>query len=228
MDRSVVSRLAVAVAGLVLLVGLVTAPAGAATTRREPPPKSNFAGYTDNADVTTNSVQATVTVPTYTCKKGREHRRPASGRSTPPTTRSLRPTCIWPAPRSARSTVRHSVRWPIEIDNVFNYDNLTMSFGDAIQFTQSCGPSGTTETVEDLNTSASFTQSSSTPSSCEGGYVGDTGVEGKWPGKSHPAARLRLPRLTRAPPSTAIRWRRPPPRPATTTRPRRTRSRPVR
>lgn len=70
MVRSVFARVAVAVAGSVLLVGLVTAPAGAATARREPPPKSNFAGYTDNTDVTTNSVQTTFTVPTYACKKG--------------------------------------------------------------------------------------------------------------------------------------------------------------
>ena len=32
----------------------------------------------------------------------------------------------------------------VEIDDVFYYDTLTMSFGDAIQFTQTCGPSGTT------------------------------------------------------------------------------------
>ena len=180
-----VARVAVAVAGSVVLVGLVAAPSGASATRREPPPKVNFAGYTDTADATTNSVQATVSVPSYTCKKG-ENVTPGVG-AFDSTNNAF--TSAYMYLSCAKIGKKYGPSLGVvadEIDNVTTYDNLAISVGDAIQFTQSCGPSGTTVTVEDLNTSASFTQSSSTPSSCEGGNVGDTAVEGKSPKKVTP------------------------------------------
>jgi hypothetical protein len=185
MGRSVVARVAVAVAGSALLVGLVTAPAGAATTRREPPPKSNFAGYTDNTDATTNSVQATFTVPNYTCKKG-ENLSPGIGAFDDANNGFSSAYMYLACAKIGKKYGPSLGTVAIEIDNGVTYDNLAISAGDAIQFTQSCGPTGTSATIEDLNNSDSFTQSASYASSCEGGYVGDLGVEGKSPKKVAP------------------------------------------
>jgi hypothetical protein len=185
MGRYLVARAALAVAGSVLLVGLATAPAGATTSRREPPPKSNFAGYTDNTDVTTNSVQATFTVPTYTCKKG-ENLSPGIGAFDSNSDAFSSAYMYLACAKIGKKYGPSLGTVAIEIDNGVTYDNLAISAGDAIQFTQACGASGTTVTIEDLNTLATFTLSAAFASSCESGYVGDLGVEGKSPKKVAP------------------------------------------
>ncbi len=138
MGRSLVARVAVAVAGSALLVGLVAAPSGAATTRVKPPPKSNFAGYTDNTDLTTNFVQATYTVPSYTCKKG-ENLSPGIG-AFDVTNDAFSSAYMYLACAKIGKKYGPSLGTvAIEIDNGVTYDNLAISAGDAIQFTQTCG-----------------------------------------------------------------------------------------
>jgi len=176
-NHSVLARVGFVITASLLLAGLVAAPAGATAGKTK---KSFFAGYSATT-ATATSVQATITLPTYTCKKG-ENLGPGIG-AFDTTQNAWNQEFIYMAcVKSGKKYVESYGGTAIEVDGLYTNPPLAMSAGDSIQFTTTCGGSGTVSTIEDLNTTQSVSHSSLNPSSCTDAGAGDLGITGKGPG----------------------------------------------
>jgi hypothetical protein len=166
--RSVLSRTAVVMTGSLLLAGLLTAPSGAATAKVKTP-DSNLAVY--NANVTVGSIDATVTLPSYTCKKADNI---VVYENTYDNTNSG-----WSGPGVYLACAKHDVPTMtafLEVDGATTFPVATLRAGDTVQFSTTCNTPGTVVALDDVTSGSSVEASSANPSSCSGGFVGDIGV----------------------------------------------------
>lgn len=177
---SALVRVALVAAGSVLVVGMASAPASAAPTHTKPPQKSYYGGYAQTTG-TASSVQATIVLPTYTCKKG-DNLGPGI-QAFDNTANAWDQEFIYLGCSKTGKKYEPSYGGTgIEIDGVYIFPDLVMSAGDSIEFTTTCGPTGTVSTIEDLNSSQSVSNSSTAASSCTSGGAGDLGIAGKGTG----------------------------------------------
>lgn len=180
--RSILARVGVVATGSLLLAGLVAGSSGAAPAKVKPTPSYLAAYYAYPATV--SSIQATITLPTYKCKKTENI---TVGMETYDNTASA-----WSGPYVylACAKIGHkygpSYTTGLEVDGVTTDPALTMQAGNSIEFTQTCGPSGSVATIDNLTTTESVTASSSNPGSCTDAGVGEDGVSGKGPGGQDP------------------------------------------
>jgi hypothetical protein len=172
----VVSITALAAMGAGWLVPAATASA----SPDKAPAKSYLAQYeTDTTPVT--SIQATITLPTYTCKKG-DNIGPGDGVYDTADANWTGPYIYMGCVKSGKSWVANYGGTGLEIDGSFTYPSLAMHAGDNVEFTTTCGASGTVVSIEDLNTSQSVSATSLNPSSCTDASAGDDGIEGNGTG----------------------------------------------
>jgi hypothetical protein len=171
--RSNFVRIGAVVAGPLLAIGLVAAPSGAATNTKTP--KSYLATY--NANTAVSSLSVTVTLPSFTCKKGDDVAAYAN-------TEDL-DTDSWSGTYVGLACGKKNVPVyspSLEIDGTYTNPAATMRAGDTVVFTTSCGATGTAVTIDDVTSVSSVSTSSASPSDCSAAFVGDIGVlKGKGP-----------------------------------------------
>jgi hypothetical protein len=172
----VVSITALAAMGAGWIVPAATASASPDKTKA----KSYESAYYAYPDSVT-SVQATITLPTYSCKKG-DNLAPGDGDYDNTNAAWSGPYIYMGCTKSGKTYVPSYGGTGLDVDGSYTYPSLAMHAGDNVEFTTSCGPSGTVVTIEDLNSSLSVSASSPNPSSCTSAYAGDVGVIGKGPG----------------------------------------------
>jgi hypothetical protein len=175
---SISTRLVALVIVTVALVSSAAAPAGAATIAAKTP-KSAAAGYiaTPTAAVTTAS--ATVTLPTFHCKSKADLLSADVG-VFDPTDGSVSLVTIALA---CSKTKVPSFIVLFDADGTDSVPDVTVTAGDAVTMSISCGASGTTVSVDDTTSSATGNASSATPETCGEAFVGDEGFP-KASGKS--------------------------------------------
>lgn len=171
-NRSLLARLCVVATGSLVLATLMTTPSGA-----KAPAKSFFGGW-GNTTATETSVQATIVLPSYTCKKG-DNLGPGIGAYDNQNSAWNQEFIYMACAKVGKSWEPSYGSTGIEVDGAYTYPSLAMSAGDSIEFTTTCGPSGTVSTIENLNTTQSVSNSSSSPSSCTDGGAGDLGIQGR-------------------------------------------------
>jgi hypothetical protein len=179
---SILARVGVVATGSLLLAGLVAGSSGAATANTKPA-KSYFAAYYAYP-ATVSSVQATITLPTYKCKK--TENITAGVGNYDATANAWSSSYVYLGCGKIGHKYGPAYGTGLEVDGVTTYPALTMEAGNSIEFIQTCGPSGSVATIDNLTTTESVTASSSNPGSCADAYAGEDGVTGKGPGGQDP------------------------------------------
>jgi hypothetical protein len=166
MDRySVLSRIGFVMVSSVLFAGLLTTTSGAKVKT----PDSSLAVY--DANVTVNSIDATVTLPSYTCKK--------ADNLTVYSNTYDNSSSSWSGAGIFLGCAKHDVPAMVaslQVDGTTTFPAATLRAGDTVKFSTTCNAPGTVVTLDDVTSGSSVEASSSNPSSCSGGFVGDNGV----------------------------------------------------
>jgi len=176
--KSFLCRSIAVAAGAVLLVGLSASPANA--KKKPPPTYSVFAGYQyPSASVTSET--ATVVLPKVSCKKKQASNPDINADVQLNATDSENDNTNWSevffaCETGARNKVIGYYTPFLFIDgSQQSTGSLTVHAGDTVVLTVSCGGAGSTVSLDDVTSSTSASASSSTPSSCTGGLVGQYG-----------------------------------------------------
>jgi hypothetical protein len=155
-------------------------PAASASASPDKASKSYLAQY-EAYPATVTSVQATITLPTYTCKKG-DNIGPGDGAYDNTDSNWTGPYIYMGCVKSGKTWVANYGGTGLEIDGSYTYPSMVMHAGDSVEFTTTCGPSGTVVSIDDLTDSQSVSATSLNPSSCTNASVGDDGIEGNGTG----------------------------------------------
>ena len=177
----VLVRAGTLVTGSLLLAGLVAVPVASATAKPATKPSPSFLAEYDAFPATVTSVVATITLPAYTCKKG-ENIGPGDGTYDQTNSAFSGPYIYVGCTKVGRKYKPLYGATGLEVDGVVTFPTLAMTAGDNVEFTTTCGGSGSFVSIEDLNTSTTVSASSPNPSSCTDASAGDTGVVGTGPG----------------------------------------------
>ena len=97
-------------------------------------------------------MQATVTLPAYTCKKG-ENITAGDGVYDDTNSAFSSPSIYLSCTKVGKKYKPLYGATNLEVDGAVTYPTLTMTAGDNVEFTTTCGGSGTVVSIEDLNTS---------------------------------------------------------------------------
>jgi hypothetical protein len=150
-----------------LVTGLMTTPAGA-----KPPPNSHLATYGISVDVST--MTGTLVLPSYTCKPSDNIAAQVASFDNTAT--------VYSSANLYLACAKHNIpRYDVglDVDGNVTFPTAILHAGDTVVLSMSCGPSGTTVSVDDTTSSSSVQASSPNPSACSGGGVGMNGVSGK-------------------------------------------------
>lgn len=169
---------AIGVVGACLLVPVSSASASS------PNPQSKhvdsaYAGY--DTTVEAASVQADVTLPAFTCK-GKDS--VSAFDDTQNENTSQYEGALVYLECGKKNAAEYEAG--LDVEGTFTYPSLTMRAGDTVQLSISCGSGGTVVTVDDLTSSMSQAGSSSVPSTCNGAFIGMSGIAASKPGKYEP------------------------------------------
>jgi hypothetical protein len=171
MKRRMLAATAAILAGSFLFLGLATAPAGAKTK-----PTDSYLGVYE-ANVAVTSLSENAVVPTYTCKKGEQIDIYANTYDQDSSNAS--PFDGAYVDLACSKSNQPEVYPNLEVDGNYVPTDVTISEGDTIQISVTCGPSGSVEKISDLTTGGSTGTSTDTASSCNGVFAGNIGVLNK-------------------------------------------------
>jgi hypothetical protein len=130
--------------------------------------KSPLAGYTATATVA--SVDATVTLPTFTCKSKSDV--VASELAVIDTDTDEVSGAIIAMGCPNKTPIYEA---ELAVEGTPSLPDVTMNPGDTVVMSTSCGATGTTATINDLNTNTSGEATSSDASACAAVFIGDGG-----------------------------------------------------
>jgi hypothetical protein len=170
------------VAGALLVVALAAEPTGAAPVATKTP-KSYAAGYVASASTVT-SVEATVTLPSFTCTNKADLLSADIGVYDPTDNAFSFVTTVLACTKKKVPVYLAQ----LDVDSVYTYPAVVMNPGDTVTMSISCSDTvGTSISIDDQTTSSSGDASSATPNSCAAAFIGD---EGFLKGKGKTAAPL--------------------------------------
>lgn len=154
-----------------MLLLAVVAPSAGASVFAWKVSKSPLAGYTATTAVT--SVDATVTLPTFTCKSKSD--AIASELAVIDTdTDEVSGAIIAMGCPSKKSSLYLA---EIAVEGTASLPEVTLNPGDTVVMSTTCGATGTTVTIDDTTTDTSGQATSSTASACAAVFIGDGGLE---------------------------------------------------
>lgn len=167
-----------------IMVSLAAVPVSAMTPATKAA-RYPFAGYTTQPTTpptTITSAAATVTVPSFSCTK-KIAAITAVATVFDPTGSEFSSAGVYIGCSSKTQTLAALA----DIDNVFTVLTVTITAGDTVALSTTCGPSGISVSIDDETTSSTGTESSATAETCTQAEVGDDGVSnGKARGKTVP------------------------------------------
>jgi hypothetical protein len=158
-----------ALAASALAVGLVAAAAPAGATQSK-----SYLGVYQALNQLVTSLSEDAVVPNYTCKKADQVDIYANvfdqdgGSPGAFDGAFLGLAC-------AKGNVPELVPY-LEVDGTYAAAGVSISVGDTIEITVTCGSTGSVETIADLTHGGSSSTGTSAPSSCNGAFFGNIGV----------------------------------------------------
>jgi hypothetical protein len=166
MRRRILATTAAALAASFLFLGLAAVPAGAKTK-----PTDSDLGIYEAANIAVSTLGAQATIPSYSCKKADQvavyddtYDEDASSFS---------------GVYVDLACGTHNVPAPsvsLEIDGAYDYPTITITPGDNVSMSVTCGPTGTMVSLYDATSGKTASEPSSAASDCNGAFVGNIGV----------------------------------------------------
>lgn len=165
MRRRTCATTAAALACSFLFLGLAATPAGATK-----PTDSDLAIY-EASGVSVSTLGAQATIPTYTCKKADQ----VSVYTDTYDEDASNFTGVY----VDLACGKHNLPAPsvaLEIDGTYDYPTMTITPGDDVSLSVTCGGTGTEVSLYDATSGHTVDNTSSTASDCNGAFVGNIGV----------------------------------------------------
>jgi hypothetical protein len=160
-------------AGAFLLLALTATPAGAATVSAKKM-KSYAAGYATTSPAVVTSVDATITLPTFTCTNKSDLLGADIGVYDPTDDAYSFVTTVLACTKKKAPLFLAQ----LDVDSSYTYPDVTMNPGDTVTMSISCSATtGTSIAIDDVTSDTSGTASSATPNTCASSFIGDEGFE---------------------------------------------------
>jgi peptidase A4-like protein len=167
--QSAIVRTAACLGGAGLLFAMAAPPAGASVFAGKMQ-KSPLAGYT--ATTTVTSVDATVTLPTFTCKSKSDAIASELAVIDTDTDEVSGAIIAMGCPGNKKVLTLEA---ELAVEGTPSLPAVTLNPGDTVVMSTSCGATGTTVTIDDTTSNTSGQATSSAASSCAAVIIGDGG-----------------------------------------------------